>query len=250
MKRIIVSACLLLTFVCGILALEQAQKRKTPRGGRGKPVAANRPPKIKLFASSSSTAIIPCPYLTATTVSDCALPGRMILKLTTEASDPDKDSLRYEYSVTAGQITGEGANVVWNLTGNAPGPYMAKVVVKDGRGRTDSKSTQVTVLECSICPVPCPNIDVSCPEHVEEGQAIVFSVNISGGLPELKPIPNWSVSSGTIIKGQGTYKIEVDTKGLAGQQVTATVDIGGILPECESKVSCVTQIRKQDARGK
>jgi len=49
---------------------------------------------------------------------------------------------------------------------------------------------------------------------------------------------NWSVSSGTISSGQGTPSITVDTTGLGGQTVTATVEIGGLPPECDRARSC------------
>jgi hypothetical protein len=49
---------------------------------------------------------------------------------------------------------------------------------------------------------------------------------------------NWSVSAGTISGGQGTPSITIDTAGLGGQTVTATVEIGGLPPECDRTRSC------------
>jgi len=87
---------------------------------------------------------------------------------------------------------------------------------------------------------------MSCPEDVEEGRALVFSVSLSGGDPNINPSCNWSVSAGKIVKGQGTYLIEVDTTGLAGKHVKAAVEVGGFPPECQRTTSCEVQIRKKD----
>ena len=53
---------------------------------------------------------------------------------------------------------------------------------------------------------------------------------------------NWSVSAGTITSGQGTSSITVDTDGLGGQTVTATVELGGLDPSCARTGSCTTGI--------
>jgi len=53
---------------------------------------------------------------------------------------------------------------------------------------------------------------------------------------------NWSVSAGTISSGQGTSSITVDTAGLGGQTVTATVEVGGLDPACSRTASCSTSV--------
>jgi hypothetical protein len=53
---------------------------------------------------------------------------------------------------------------------------------------------------------------------------------------------NWSVSAGTISSGQGTSSITVETTGLGGQTVTATVELGGLDPSCSRTASCSTGI--------
>jgi hypothetical protein len=58
---------------------------------------------------------------------------------------------------------------------------------------------------------------------------------------------NWSVSAGTITGGQGTSSITVDTAGLGGQSVTATVDVGGFDPSCSRSASCTTSVETPPA---
>ncbi len=56
---------------------------------------------------------------------------------------------------------------------------------------------------------------------------------------------NWSVSAGTIQSGQGTSSIMVATTGMpAGEDVTATVEIGGLKPSCskQSILSASTKV--------
>src|SRR5438128_4385835 len=138
MKRIITSACLILTFVFGLSAFAQAQRRNVPRSQSGKHKTANHPPKINSFKPDFETAIIACP--TART-GDCAPPGRLTIKLMINAADPDGDNLHYEYAVTGGRIIGEGSSVTWDFTGVSPGLYTASVEVKDSHGSAAIAST-------------------------------------------------------------------------------------------------------------
>lgn len=221
----------------------------TQQGGcsfRGKPKSriqslGNRPPIIKSLIPSSSTITVPCPRWVAGAYSVNSL----TLAVETEAFDPDGDSLKYQYFVTGGKIVGEGAKVNWNLTGIDPGSYEVKVRVDDQRGGSASKTTSVSVLSNVHCPLPCANVTVSCPNDVEQNKSVRFTATISGGEPTVEPTYKWTVSAGTIINGQGTHNIEVDITGLADQQVTATLEVGGYPPECLSKASCGVQVRKK-----
>jgi hypothetical protein len=112
------------------------------------------------------------------------------------------------------------------------------VEVDDGCGCVSFSSTTVTVNECDCVPL-CPTITVDCPTQlVELGQSATVSANISGGPPNMSLTYNWSVSGGTISGGQGTPSITVDTTGAGGQTITATVEVGGLAPECQRTASC------------
>jgi len=95
----------------------------------------------------------------------------------------------------------------------------------------------------------CPTVTVSCPDTAEENLegALTFTANVSGGDPNVTPTFNWTVSAGTISSGQGTSSIQVDTTGIGGQTVTATVDVGGFPRECRTSNSCTTSINKKSA---
>lgn len=56
------------------------------------------------------------------------------ISVTTVAVDPENDVLTYNYKVSAGRIVGNGAKIVWDLTGIPPGAYSITVGVDDGGG--------------------------------------------------------------------------------------------------------------------
>src|SRR6185295_9062189 len=88
----------------------------------------NRTPSIDSF-TPSSTAILICPFLPPTSLSDDPE-----VALIVNATDPDGDSLDYEYSTTEGTISGKGRSVVWDLGGLPYGPHKVRVTVTDGKG--------------------------------------------------------------------------------------------------------------------
>ena len=217
------------------------------RNARVPSILPNQPPTASL-AASASTITLPCPPDTHSSGA-CAAGASSSVNLTTTASDPDGDTLLYSYTVTGGRVTGEGANVTWDLSGLGPGTYTASVDVDDGCGCITSSTTTVTIANCTDC-VPnlvCPTVNVTCPSDVSEGSSITFTANFTQGTPQVTPTYNWTVSAGTITSGQGTSSIMVDTKGLGGQTVTATVEVGGVDPTCPRTASCSTPVRPNAA---
>jgi hypothetical protein len=211
------------------------------RNERTPPPPPNQPPTVSVSASMSSV-LRPCPPNMRTT---CTPTGSEV-QLTANATDPDNDQLLYTWSVSGGRLTGEGRTVTWDLTGVANGSYTATVEVNDGNQHTANASATVTVADCSPCeppPPPCPTVSVSCPDSVDLGQPVTFTASVSGGPEGFAPTYNWSVSAGTITSGQGTSTITVDTAGLGGQTVTATVSIGGADPSCSNTASCSTSVK-------
>lgn len=153
----------------------------------------------------------------------------------TTAVDPEGDVLTYNYTVSGGRIVGTGANVSWDLTGAAPGTYTITAGVDDSCGVCGQTQTKtITVKECNcIQKCVCPTLDVTGPAGITApGETMTFTANVSGGSGETVTY-NWAVSAGTIIEGQGTPVIRVaTTPEMAGGNVTATVNIGGVCEEC------------------
>jgi hypothetical protein len=207
------------------------------------PPHVNVAPVVSGVSTSLSSITRPCPPGTSSTT---CTPSDSTVQLTANASDPDNDVLVYTWSVTGGRLTGEGRMVTWDLTGVANGTYTATVEVNDGNQHTASGNATITVADCSGCvapPPPCPTISVSCPSEVDLGAPITFTASVAGGPANATFTYNWSVSAGTISSGQGTSSIQVDTTGLGGQSVTATVSVGGADPSCSNTSSCTTAVK-------
>jgi hypothetical protein len=68
-------------------------------------------------------------------------------------------------------------------------------------------------------------------------QPVTFTSSLSGGSGNVTPIFNWTVSAGRIIGGQGTNSIKVDTTGLAGQTLSATLSMAGYNLDCSASCS-------------
>jgi hypothetical protein len=212
------------------------------RNARTPEFLPNQPPTVTL-SGSTATITRPCPPGTVSTSGNCPTSDNSTVQLSANATDPDGDTLLYTYTTTGGRVTGDGANVSWDLTGVQPGTYTATVEVDDGCGCMAYSSTTVTVAECGDCIPPCPTIEISCPtDLVTAGSPATVSVNVSGG-GSYNVTYNWSVSAGTITGGQGTPSITIDTTGLAGQTVTATVELGGLPPTCDRTRSCSFSIQ-------
>jgi hypothetical protein len=156
------------------------------------------------------------------------------INVTTNASDAENDVLTYNYTVSGGRIVGTGANVQWDLSGAQAGTYTITTGVDDGCGVCGQTKTEtVKVEECPDCVqiCSCPTLSVSGPGGTTNpGDTMTFTANVSGAGDMTY---DWSVSSGTIVSGQGTRSITVQTtREMAGSNVTATVNLGGVAPDC------------------
>lgn len=133
------------------------KKSEKPLGGRctrlyskkGKPgkVMPNVPPTVELKASSGNV-VLGC--VSGTVPASCK-PDTGRVTLSAKSSDADGDSLLYTFSTTGGRVSGDGPEVVWDLSGAQPGTYTAAVEVDDGCGCIAFSSTTVSLVECSDC---------------------------------------------------------------------------------------------------
>lgn len=81
----------------------------------------------------------------------------------------------------------------------------------------------------------CPKIEVTGPAGVVwRGEEMTFTANVAGAGLDIRY--DWTVSTGTITKGQGTASIVVVTHEPA-DVVKATVEISGLREGCEATAS-------------
>ncbi|MDQ3907506.1 MAG: hypothetical protein M3268_04095, partial [Acidobacteriota bacterium] len=200
---------------------------------RSKNQSAPNPPTVSLTAEQQ---------LVTVCARDASLSTARV-QLRTDAHAPGDTPLRYSWEVSGGTIVGGGASPVWDLSGVAPGRYTASVDVSTGEAGCEGvSSTAVQVIDCPPLPEICPNISVSCPTPGAPGAPATFTADLSGGTAGRTPAFNWVVTGGTITSGQGTSSITVDTAGLSGSELRATVEVAGYGPRCSA--SCATAIPK------
>jgi hypothetical protein len=92
----------------------------------------------------------------------------------------------------------------------------------------------------------CPQISVTGPSDARTvGETVTLSGLVMGGKELIKPSYNWTVSAGKIVKGAGTPQIEVDPTGLGdAASLTATLDVIGFSPSCNSMASATVDFKK------
>src|SRR5262245_50213813 len=97
-------------------------------------------------------------------------------------------------------------------------------------------------LPKSPCPFP---VSISAPQQVTEGEIISYSADVNyGGSASLRY--NWKVtpSSAKIISGLGSPTLNVDSTGLGGQRIIATLsaDDGSSDPACAQMAQAVSVV--------
>src|ERR1041384_6379300 len=174
----------------------------------------------------------------ANVVKACADGGAPQVHLKANAVSREGRQIQYKWSTSAGTINGDGPEVTWNLAGLQPGYHKASLDIRSiGSEGSCQAFSSVTVLvnPCPAVQPVCPAIEIVCPTNVATDQPLTFSSRYTGGVPaNVTPVFNWTVSAGTIISGQGTDTIKVDTTGLAGQTVRASLSMGGYNLECSA----------------
>jgi hypothetical protein len=97
-------------------------------------------------------------------------------------------------------------------------------------------------LPKSPCPFP---LSISAPKQVTEGEIITYTADVSyTGNSPLKYTWKVTPSSAKVISGLGTATLNVDSTGLGGQRITATLtaDDGSADPACAQTVQVISVI--------
>jgi len=193
-----------------------------------KETVAFTPPNLSLLAEPSVITV-------------CEGAGPAIVQLNARATS--SYPIRYRWTTNGGRLEGDGATVTWDLSGMRPGYYKAYVDIDTGSGDQACQAFSSTTVLVNRCPPPppplpvCPNVGILCPERVELNEPVTFTSTLTGGSGNVTPTYHWTVSAGRITDGQGTPTIRVDTTGLAGQALTATLSMGGYNLECTATCS-------------
>jgi hypothetical protein len=236
-KRTAAVLCaLLLASAAFAYTSSQASKKKNSQSQQQQqPVPPqNQPPTITL--DSDAQVVTLCP--------DAESISNPRVHLRAHGVSPEGKPLRYKWTVSGGHLDGDGTDVVWDLSDAQPGVYSAAVTIESGPVDnplcTAFTSTKVVVRTCPPPRPICPNVTINCPDVQQAGTPVTFTASVSGGTQGVTPVYNWVISAGKIISGQGTATITVDTAGLAGQPISATVEVAGYNLEC--RASCQASV--------
>lgn len=107
---------------------------------------------------------------------------------------------------------------------------LALLLVHGGFGGA-ARAQAIATKQCPILTVSCPTGDWAL------GEPVSVYAQVSGAASGTTLEYNWSVSAGAIKSGQGTSSITIDTFAVAGQAVTATVEVSGV-KGCPLTASC------------
>lgn len=83
---------------------------------------------------------------------------------------------------------------------------------------------------CALC--ECPQIDITGRETSSPFRTLTYTASITGGVQQ-NVTYQWKVSNGTITRGQNTPSIIVKPNLGNISEITVTLEVGGMDPECQ-----------------
>ena len=133
-----------------------------------------------------------------------------------------------------------------------PGLHMIVISLPGGQHWTREISLDAGRIKCLALnyrpslppPSPCPfPVNVSAPSQVNEGEIVTYTADVPyGGAAALNYTWTVSPANAKILSGAGTPTLAIDSTGLAGQHITATlvVDDGSGNPTCRQSAEAST----------
>lgn len=154
----------------------------------------------------------------------------------------DKEAAKYQvkyfWTISGGQIIeGQGTNILKAI--QKPDDFgKTLTAIVEIKGLPQGCSNTASASGEIIDPPPCPAISVTGPNSITPiGDSMTFTANVSNDSYR-KFSFEWTVSAGTITKGQGTSTIIVATNAdAAGQTITASVKVSALPQNCLNESS-------------
>ncbi len=145
----------------------------------------------------------------------------------------------FEYWANGGAILNKGPKGIWDLSAMKlrPGTYTAIAKANDGCDCVSIRTAAVAVT--NFC-TPCLTLTRVCGEGFQHFRASAAKFTIAG-----ETTFHWTTSRGTIVSGQGTPDLMVDTTGLApGEKYVVSAAVGGLLRYCVNKLSVTAVVEE------
>ena len=153
------------------------------------------------------------------------------LQVVCTASDPDGDELSYNWSASAGEVTGDGDTVTW-VAPPSEGSYSVAVVVTDGRGgevmdyvaitvRTNNPPTIASLTADAEWTTPSGTLQVTCTASDPDGDELSYEWSTSGGdISGTGSVASWSAPQEV-----GTYSVTVVVRDGYGSSATGLLTV-------------------------
>ena len=137
------------------------------------------------------------------------------LQVVCTASDPDGDELNYNWSASAGEVTGDGDTATW-VAPPSKGSYSVAVVVTDGHGgevvdhvaitvRVNNPPTIASLTADADWTTPSGNLQVTCSASDPDGDELSYEwTAAAGSISGTGSIVGWSAPQGV-----GKYEVTV-----------------------------------------
>jgi hypothetical protein len=123
------------------------------------------------------------PTISSLTANLTSISTGAVTTITCIASDPDGDSLTYNWSAVSGAFSESGLSRNWTAPAT-PGTYTINCTVSDGKGGSDAKSVSVTVTSYASVNHP-PNVQASAPSGSNSGTiGTSYTYSTSGTDPD------------------------------------------------------------------
>jgi hypothetical protein len=149
---------------------------------------------------------------------------------------------------TAGVVTGQGPEAVWNLSAVTPVEYSISVGIGSGgvvRGKV--ATAIIKVVECPHCDLKCIcyELELVGPSGLV-GAGDTFVVEAKTGWTGRGMRYRWNISGGgTIVDGRHGRKILIKASQTVGSVVNVTFDVEGTEPSCPCPTQASTTIKIQ-----
>jgi hypothetical protein len=153
------------------------------------------------------------------------------LQVVCTASDPDGDELGYNWSASAGEVTGDGDTITW-VAPPSEGSYSVAVVVTDGHGgevmdyvaitvRTNNPPTIASLTADAEWTTPLGNLQVTCSASDPDGDELSYEwTATAGSISGTGSVAGWSAPQGI-----GTYSVTVVVTDGHDGSTTKTVSL-------------------------
>jgi hypothetical protein len=173
------------------------------------------------------------PVIAGLTSSATSLAPGGSCSLSCTASDPNGDTLTYQWTTTGGTISGAGSTVTW-LAPTAEGTYTINVTASDGKGGTASRSLTIDVVNTppvianltssATSLAPEASCSLSCTASDPDGDTLTYQWTTTGGtISGEGSAVTWLAPA-----AEGTYTISVTVSdgkgGTASQNLTINVE--------------------------